>query len=440
MLIGLGIALEPFPLIAFILILSAEKGTWKGLAFILGWLACLVAVIAAVVLTTGGKPPRPQTAPSTAALAVKLTLGIVLILLAVRQRRRMGRPRKPPSWMASLDRLSPWTAAGLAVFLQPWTLVAAGAATVVQAKLSTGGDYVTLVLFCLLGTSSFLYLELYAVFAPAAAAGRLEQMRSWLDAHQEPGHHSGIAATGPISGHQEHLPAGQPAMTSASPPAPASPGISHRAGESRWPMALAVLTAGGLRAVLPPALRAGDARWAFVAVLVALLAILIGGDPGRIDRDSRWLRALTGTLIGLISAVNASAAVRLVVGIIDGAKFSNDANILLASGGAIWLTNVLAFGLWYWDLDRGGAAARARGQVRRVAFVFPEMANAQYVGADWYPKFMDYLHLSFTAATAFSPTDVSAIKPWAKLMMMSEEAISLVVAVLVVSRAVNILK
>jgi hypothetical protein len=205
-------------------------------------------------------------------------------------------------------------------------------------------------------------------------------------------------------------------------------------------MALAVLTAGGLRAVLPPELRSGDARWAFVVVVFALLAILISGNPGRIDRDSRWLRALTGTLIGLISIVNASAAVRLVAGIIDDAKFSNDANILLASGGAIWLTNVLAFGLWYWDLDRGGAAARARGPGHQPAFVFPEMTHARYVGADWYPKFMDYLHLSFTTATAFSPTDVSAIRSWAKLMMMSEAAISLVVAVLVISRAVNILK
>jgi threonine/homoserine/homoserine lactone efflux protein len=186
MLLGLGIALEPFPLIAFILVLSTKKGIWKGLAFVLGWLACLVAVIAAVVLTTGGKPPKPQTSPSTTALAIKLALGIVLILLAVRQRRRMGRPRKQPSWMAGLDRLSPWAAAGLAAFLQPWTLVAAGAATVVQAQLSTTGDYLTLVLFCLLGTSSFLYLELYAAFAPAAAAVRLERMRAWLDTHQDP--------------------------------------------------------------------------------------------------------------------------------------------------------------------------------------------------------------------------------------------------------------
>jgi hypothetical protein len=205
-------------------------------------------------------------------------------------------------------------------------------------------------------------------------------------------------------------------------------------------MALAVLATGGLRAVLPSELRSGDARWAFVVVVFALLVILIVGDPGRIDRDSRWLRVLTGTLIGLISVVNASAAVRLVTGIIDNAKFSNDANILLASGGAIWLANVLAFGLWYWALDRGGAAARARGQGHQPAFVFPEMTHAQYLGPDWYPKFMDYLHLSFTTATAFSPTDVSAIRPWAKLMMMSEAAISLVVAVLVISRAVNILR
>jgi hypothetical protein len=205
-------------------------------------------------------------------------------------------------------------------------------------------------------------------------------------------------------------------------------------------MALAVLTAGGLRAVLPAQLRNGDARWVFILVVFALLAILVIRDPGRIDRDSAWLRAGTGTLIGLISVVNASAAVRLVAGIISGAKFSTDANVLLASGGAIWLTNVIAFGLWYWDLDRGGAAARARGAGRQPAFVFPEMINAQYVRAAWYPKFIDYLHLSFTAATAFSPTDVSAIRPWAKLMMMAEEAISLVVAILVVSRAVNILK
>jgi len=215
---------------------------------------------------------------------------------------------------------------------------------------------------------------------------------------------------------------------------------SPQVGESRWPMAIAVLAAGGLRAALPSQLRNGDARWAFIVVIVVLLAILVIGDPGRIDRDKTWLRVMTGSLIGLISAVNAVAAIRLVAGIINAVKFSNDANVLLASGGAIWLSNVIAFSLWYWDLDRGGAAARARGSGPQPAFVFPEMDNVQYVGPGWSPKFLDYFHLSFTTAMAFSPTDVSAIKPWAKLMMMAEEAISLIVAILVVARAVNILK
>ncbi len=204
-------------------------------------------------------------------------------------------------------------------------------------------------------------------------------------------------------------------------------------------MALAVLAAGGLRAALPAQLRAGDDRWVSIVVALVLLTALIIGDPGRIDRDSTWLRVLTGTLIGLITVVNAIAAARLVTAIISVAKFTTDANVLLASGGAVWLTNVIAFSLWYWDLDRGGAAARARGG-GQPAFVFPEMSNSDYVGADWCPRFVDYLHLSFTTATAFSPTDVSAIRSWSKLIMMAEETVSLVVALLVVARAVNILR
>ncbi len=185
MIIGLAITLEPVTIVAFILILGAENGIRKGLAFILGWMACLVAVIAAVVLLTGGKPPEPHTATSNAALVIKAVLGIVLIAVAVRQRRRRGRPHKQPAWMARLDRLSLWAAAGLGVFLQPWSLVAAGAATVAQAKLSTAGDWLTLVLFCLLATSSFLVMELYAAFAPEAAHVRLEQVRTWIDSHRD---------------------------------------------------------------------------------------------------------------------------------------------------------------------------------------------------------------------------------------------------------------
>jgi len=185
MIIGLAITLEPVTIVAFILILGAQRGIRKGLAFLLGWMACLVAVIAAVVLITGGKPPEPHTAPTTAALVVKALLGALLIWVGLRQRRRMGRPRKQPGWMARLDHMSPWAAAGLGVFLQPWTLVAAGAATVVQAKLSTAGDWLALVFFCLLATSSFLVMELYAAFAPVAAAARLEDVQKWIDTHQD---------------------------------------------------------------------------------------------------------------------------------------------------------------------------------------------------------------------------------------------------------------
>jgi len=205
-------------------------------------------------------------------------------------------------------------------------------------------------------------------------------------------------------------------------------------------MAVAVLVTGVLRATLPPQLRAGDARWLFFTILVVLVVALVMGDPERIDRDSVWLRVVTGTLIGFISIANAASVVKLVIGILATVPFTDNAKILMASGGAIWLTNVIGFGLLYWDVDRGGAVARARGSTDHAAFLFPEMTNSQFVDAGWYPKFVDYLSLSFATAMAFSPTDVSAIRPWAKVMMMSEDLISLVVAVLVISRAINILK
>jgi hypothetical protein len=210
-------------------------------------------------------------------------------------------------------------------------------------------------------------------------------------------------------------------------------------GEKRWPMALAVLVVGVLRVFLPPELRINDASGLFLAVVGVMVVALILGDPGRIDRQATWLRVLTGALIGLITLVNAGSSVRLVVSIIYSDPFTQTARVLLACGGIIWLTNVIAFGLWYWDLDRGGAAARAAGSTARPAFLFPEMTNPEYVGEGWSPAFVDYLHLSFNTATAFSPTDVSPIKPWAKVMMMTEEAISLAVGILVVARAVNIL-
>ena len=213
-----------------------------------------------------------------------------------------------------------------------------------------------------------------------------------------------------------------------------------RKGERRWPMAAAILVAGLMRTALPPQLRLNDARPLMPIVLIVLMAMLILGDPGRIDRQKTWLRVLTGILIALITIVNGGSSIRLIAAIIRTEPFTEDANTLLISGGIIWLTNVIAFGLWYWDLDRGGAAARALGSTIPPAFLFPEMSSPEHVREDWYPTFVDYLHLSFNTATAFSPTDVSAIKPWAKIMMMAEDAISIVVGILVIARAVNILK
>jgi hypothetical protein len=213
-----------------------------------------------------------------------------------------------------------------------------------------------------------------------------------------------------------------------------------RGGEHWWPMASAVIAAGLLRLALPPQLRDRDARWAMLPLLVALLAILVLGDPGRIDRQTRWLRVLRDVLISVITVVNATAAVRLIVAIVQGASWTNDAKVLLGAGAAVWLTNVIAFALWYWDLDRGGPAARALGTGQGPTFIFPEMTLPEYVPAGWSPRFSDYFHLSFTTATAFSPTDTPAVRVWAKWVMMAEESISLVVALLVVARAVNILK
>jgi hypothetical protein len=210
-------------------------------------------------------------------------------------------------------------------------------------------------------------------------------------------------------------------------------------GEHWWPVAAAILVAAGLHVALPARYRVQPV-WVVPAVLVALVAVLIIGDPGRIDRQKAWLRVLTSVVIALITVANLVAAVRLVVDILTNNKlFANHPGGLLAAGAVIWATNVVAFSLWYWDLDRGGAAARAHQPFRNPAFVFPEMQHADYVGPGWVPRFVDYLSLGFWTATAISPTDISAIRPWAKLLMMLEASGSIVLAALVIARAINVL-
>src|SRR5215469_12978579 len=195
-------------------------------------------------------------------------------------------------------------------------------------------------------------------------------------------------------------------------------------GEHWWPVAVAIIVAAGLHVALPARYRVQPA-WLVPAVLLVLLAVLILGDPGRIDQQRKWLRIATGAAIAEI--------------LVNNKVFANHPGGLLAAGGVIWATNVIAFGLWYWDLDGGGAATRAHHPYRNPAFVFPEMQNKDYVRAPWVPGFVDYLSLAFWTATAISPTDISAIRPWAKLLMMLEASCSIVLAALVIARAINVL-
>ncbi|MGV8966346.1 MAG: hypothetical protein ACOH2F_08700 [Cellulomonas sp.] len=208
-------------------------------------------------------------------------------------------------------------------------------------------------------------------------------------------------------------------------------------GEHRWPMAVAALAAAVLHQLLPEHFRVAP-HWIYPAFIVAFLVVLVAGDPGLIDRDRRWLRVTTGLMIGLITFVNGITALRLVAGILKSGTFET-ASELLATGAIVWLTNIVAFALWFWDLDGGGASSRASHGLSRPAFVFPEMTNSELVSTTWRPQFVDYLTLSFNTATAFGPTDVSAVRPWAKVLMITESLISLVLATLVVARAVNIL-
>jgi hypothetical protein len=211
-------------------------------------------------------------------------------------------------------------------------------------------------------------------------------------------------------------------------------------GEHWWPVALAIVVVVALHVALPAKYRINP-PWVLPAVLLGLLAALIIGDPGRIDRQKTWLRITTGAVIALLTLGNLAAAARLIVDMLTSNRlFANNATGLLATGGVVWATNVIAFALWYWDLDRGGAAARAHHPYASPAFVFAEMQHTDYTPPGWVPKFADYLSLAFWTATAFSPTDVSAIKRWAKLLMMTEAVVSLVIGVLVIARAINILK
>ena len=201
LVIGLAVTLEPIPLTAFILVLQSKNGVRKGAAFIFAWLASLAVVVVVTVLATGNSPPKPNTAPSIAALAAKIAIGLVLLLVAVRQYRRMGRPKKPkktPKWQAGVDNMTPLYAMGVAPLVQPWGLIAAGVATITGAKLEKWEDYVALFVFCLIATGTYLAMEIYAAARPGAYPG-LPRESSRLDRHpHRPSDHRRLTRGGPV--------------------------------------------------------------------------------------------------------------------------------------------------------------------------------------------------------------------------------------------------
>jgi len=202
-------------------------------------------------------------------------------------------------------------------------------------------------------------------------------------------------------------------------------------------MALAALTAGVLHMLLPGDFQIGY-TWVYPILMGTFLVLLIAGDPGLIDRERRWLRITTGGMIALIALGNLFSAIRLVDGIISNDCYSENSIQLLEIGGIVWATNVIAFALWYWDVDGGGSVKRAvHGAWHDPAFVFPEMTMPERLAPGWYPHFADYLAFAFATATAFSPTDVAAIKRWAKMLMVLQACASLVLATLVLAKAIN---
>lgn len=214
----------------------------------------------------------------------------------------------------------------------------------------------------------------------------------------------------------------------------------ERSPESRLEATVAIVVAVVLLAVLPSRV-ANHPRWVVDAVAVLLAVVLLVATRGQ-DQPSRRLRIAALVLTALLSAANVASATRLVVDLARGQGLMDPVTLLL-TGGAIWLTNVIVFGLWYWELDRGGRMQRARHAHDEGghSFLFPQWTVEPPFGdPTWEPTFVDYFYLSFTNATAFSPTDVMPLSRWAKLAMMVQSGISIVIVVLVVARAVNILR
>ncbi|HEV2878745.1 MAG TPA: hypothetical protein VGW96_04100 [Candidatus Eremiobacteraceae bacterium] len=206
--------------------------------------------------------------------------------------------------------------------------------------------------------------------------------------------------------------------------------------EMRWPASLAVLVALVLYVTLPQRLTIGPV-WLIPVLELALLVPLSIAAPRRVPNEPTWLQGASMSLIGIVNVANIASLVLLVDALVHGNKTTGGQ--LLLGAVQIWLTNVIVFGLWYWELDRGGPDARASAEHREPDFLFPQMVTPGCSIVGWSPKFFDYLYVSFTNATAFSPTDTMPLTTWAKALMMVQSLASLLTVALVAARAVNIL-
>lgn len=210
-------------------------------------------------------------------------------------------------------------------------------------------------------------------------------------------------------------------------------------GESRWAVMLVLLAAVAIQVALPSRLTISP-HWLLPGLELALMAALVLASPHiRMEHHSPMLRGLGLLLAGAVSVANAGSAVLLVRDLVHGDPGTGATSLLMAGGG-VWLTNIIAFSLWYWEWDRGGPIARARGTHAYPDLLFPQMQQQGIAPPDWEPYFPDYLYVAFTNATAFSPTDTMPLSRWAKLLMTMQSVVSLLTLALVVARAVNVLQ
>jgi uncharacterized membrane protein len=221
------------------------------------------------------------------------------------------------------------------------------------------------------------------------------------------------------------------------PPGESSPVSSPGPREPRWPASLAVFAALALYITLPQTLTIGPG-WVIPVLEVALLIPLTVTAPYRHREEARSIRFASLLLIALVNLANVVSLALLVHVVLSGGPVSG--RTLIFSGIQIWLTLILVFALWYWELDRGGPTVRGHAEERTPDFLFPQMATHELRQADWMPAFVDYLYVSFTNATAFSPTDTMPLTSRAKLLMLVEALASITTIVMVAGRAVNILK